>query len=114
VDARGAVDGRRVPAVSPVVDGRLTCFSGHDLGDAGDPYADPGCLTCLREEIAPLADDPTEVVEQIKHHLISIQEGDERAIPVELEDESGDRFGLRADGWRVARIVVQVEPVAPR
>lgn len=64
--------------------------------------------------LPPLADVPTEVVEQIKRALGEVQEEDERAIPVEIEDESGDRFGLRADGWRVVRIVVQVEPQAPR
>lgn len=71
-------------------------------------------LELLRASFPPLADVPEEVREQIKHHLSSIQESDERAIPVEIEDQSGDRFGLHADGWRVVRIVVQVEPGAPR
>lgn len=60
--------------------------------------------------LAPLADDPTEVVEQIRHRLASVQDEGEEAIPVDIEDESGDRFGARADGWHVVRVVVQVRP----
>jgi hypothetical protein len=37
--------------MSPVIDGRLVCFSGHDLGfDASDPYADPDCAVCRRAD----------------------------------------------------------------
>jgi tRNA(Met) C34 N-acetyltransferase TmcA len=67
----------------------------------------------LDEPLPALADVPTEVVEQIKRALGEVQEEDERAIPVAIEDQSGDRFGARADGWRVVRIVVQVEPAQP-
>lgn len=42
----------------PVVDGRLVCFSGHDLGfDAEDPYADPDCRTCNRLEMEAEAEE---------------------------------------------------------
>ena len=35
----------------PIRDGRLVCDRGHDLGDAGDPYRDPDCAECRKDEL---------------------------------------------------------------
>jgi len=42
----------------PTVNGRLTCARcGEDLGDAEDPYRDPTCATCERDD----RDEPASV-----------------------------------------------------